>query len=80
VNKINPDYEVGTKMMISGEIVDVAEEASQDTFYAKGRYIQGYSFDFPLHIQPGEVIEADLEFFGDPFHQNYQISNATKVT
>lgn len=73
--EITEDSTAEKRYLISFVIEESPEEAEGNSFFEKGRSAKGVSFDTLTAIKPETVVWADVKFFGDPFHQHYQISN-----
>lgn len=41
--------------------------------------IQGKNLDHNVSIEKGQIISAEIEVFGDPFTQKYQLSNIVRL-
>jgi hypothetical protein len=72
------EAEPGTERnLISFIIEEIPREAEGNSFFEKGRRAKGVSFDALPDIKSGTTVMADVKFFGDPFHLNYQISHVS---
>ncbi len=79
ISGIREDTGTPGKFYVSGEILSAPESAKDNTFFAAGRHIEGFTFSLPATIKPGVTVKADVEFIGDPFIQNYQLKNIEPV-
>ena len=79
IREIREDTGTPGKFHVAGEILSAPEAVKDNTFFAIGRQITGFSFSLPVDIKPGDTVNADVEFMGDPFVQNYQLTNVERV-
>ncbi|MCW3465675.1 hypothetical protein [Chitinophaga nivalis] len=75
LKELREDTATPGKYFVSGEILAADAGAKENTFFAKGRQIQGFTFHLPEGIQQGATIRALVAFMGDPFTQQYQLSD-----
>lgn len=80
IEQMQEDPATPGKYHFSGKILSAEKAASNNSFYAKGRSIKGFTFDAASGIAAGTTIKADVEFIGDPFTQNYQLTNIKQVS
>lgn len=80
VQRISKDAETPDKTYIVATITAAEQAAEAHTFYAVGSMISGFTFNLPGNITTGTTVEADVEFMGDPIHQNYQLHHIRVVS
>lgn len=79
IEQMQEDPATPGKYLFSGKILGADKAAVNNAFYAKGRKVKGFTFDPPSGLSAGTTIKADVEFIGDPFVQNYQLTNIKQV-
>jgi hypothetical protein len=79
IEHIKADTAIPDKYQFSGKLLGAEESARENSFYANGRSINGFTFYLSPQIKEGTTVKADVSFMGDPFVQNYQLNNIEPV-
>lgn len=77
--EVQEEVKAERRYLITFVIEESPKEAEGNSFFEKGRRVDGISFDTLPTIKPDTMALADIKFFGDPFHLNYQISYVTLI-
>ena len=77
--KIDADPKVAGRSLLSFIIEESPKEAEGNSFFEKGKNAKGTSFD-KLPALTGELIVfANVKFYGDPFHENFEVSDVVII-
>lgn len=73
--RVTTDPTISGRSLISFVIEESPVEAKGNSFFEKGKNAVGTTSEELPPIDSEAIATADVKFYGNPFHENYQLSN-----